>query len=270
MMDSISLNGKTVLITGASSGIGRELARCFAMENARLIITSLPAEEEVLENWASTLRKHHRIQVNTLTEDLSLAGGPENLHRRTIQITPDIDVLVNNAGIMAYGIFHELSLESQEKLVTVNLMAYMALMRLFLPEMIRRGNGAIFNVSSVSAFVPTPRHSVYGASKAFVQNLSEAVHEEVNGTGVRTFTLNPGYSDTPLLQGNGFPEKLIFYRFGGKSDPAVIARKGVTAFKKGKRVYIPERHLWFLFMVLNRFAPRRLISKISNLMVRAE
>lgn len=270
MMDVMSLNDKTVLITGASSGIGRELARCFAMEGARLIMTSLPAEKEVLGNWAATLRKQYRIQVDTLTEDLSHAGGPENLYRRATQITTAIDVLVNNAGIMAFGVFHELSLESQEKLVAVNLRAYMALMRLFLPEMIRRGDGTIFNVSSVSAFVPTPRHSVYGATKAFVQSLSEAVHEEVNSTGVRIFTLNPGYSDTPLLRGQGFPEKLRFYRFGGKSDPAVIARKGVTAFKNGKQVYIPERRLWFLFMVLNRFAPRRLISRMSNLMVRAE
>jgi short-subunit dehydrogenase len=268
-MDSMSLNGKTVLITGASSGIGRELARCFAMESARLIIASLPAEKRVLENWATALQKRYGIQVDTIAEDLSLADGVENLYRRTAQITPHIDVLVNNAGVMAFGAFHELSLARQEKLVAVNLSAYMALMRMFLPEMIHRGNGAVFNVSSVSAFVPTPRHSVYGATKAFVQSLSEAVHEEVRGTGVRVFTLNPGYSDTPLLKGSGFPAKLRFYHFGGKSDPAVIARKGLAAFKKGKRVYIPESHLWFLFMVLNRFAPRRLISKVSDLMVKA-
>jgi short-subunit dehydrogenase len=268
-MEPISLNGKTVLITGASSGIGRELARCFATESARLIITSLPAEKEVLENWAAEMRNRYGIQVDTLTEDLSLADGVKNLYQQVTQIAPHIDVLVNNAGIMAFGVFHELSLEKQEKVVAVNLSAYMALMRLFLPEMVRRGKGAVFNVGSVSAFVPTPRHSVYGATKAFVQSLSEAVHEEVLGAGVRIFTLNPGYSDTPLLQGAGFPEKLRFYNFGGKSDPAVIARKGVTAFKNGKRVYIPEKHLWFLFMVLNRFAPRRLISKISDLMVRA-
>jgi short-subunit dehydrogenase len=268
-MDAMSLNGKTVLITGASSGIGRELARCFAMESARLIITSLPAEKRALENWAATLQERYGIRVDTLVEDLSLAGSGENFFRRAAQITPHIDVLVNNAGTIAFGAFHELSLARQEKVVAVNLTAYMALMRLFLPEMVRRGSGAVFNVSSVSAFVPTPRHSVYGATKAFVQSLSEAVHEEVRGTGVRIFTLNPGYSDTPLLKGSGFPEKLRFYRFGGKSDPAVIARKGVAAFKKGKQVYIPEPHLWFLFMVLNRLAPRRLINKVSDLMVRA-
>lgn len=267
-MNPISLDGKTVLITGASSGIGRELALCFAREKAHLIIASLPAEKEILENWAATLSKDHQIRVHAITQDLSEIDGPEQLYLQATRISPDIDVLVNNAGIMAFGLFHELSSALQEKLVAVNLRAYMALMRLFLPDMVHRGKGFIFNVSSVSAFVPTPRHAIYGATKAFVQSLSEAVHEEINGTGVRIFTLNPGYTDTPLLRVQGFPEKLRFYHFGGKSSPADIACKGVAAFKMGKRVYIPEKHLWFLFMVMNRFAPRRLVSKISEFMLK--
>lgn len=267
-MKKITLNDKIVFITGASSGIGRELARCFAMEKARLIIAALPAERKALEDWAETLRREHHIQVDTLTEDLAAFEGPRNMHQQVTRLCPHIDILVNNAGIMAFGLFHQLSLELQDKVVAVNLRAYMVLMRLFLPDMIRRGTGFIFNVSSVSAFVPTPRHSIYGATKAFVQSLTEGVCEEIDGTGVRAFTLNPGYTDTPLLKVEGFPKKLRFYNFGGKSSPAVIARKGVNAFKKGKRVYIPEMHLWFLFMVLNRFAPRRLISMISEFMVK--
>lgn len=266
-MKKISLKDKTVFITGASSGIGRELARCFAMEQARLIIAALPSEDDVLEDWAETLRREHHVRVDTLTVDLAAPEGPSDIHRQVKQLSTHVDVLVNNAGIMAFGLFHQLSLELQERLVAVNLRAYMLLMRLFLPDMIRRGTGFIFNVSSVSAFVPTPRHSVYGATKAFVQSLTEAVCEEINGTGVQAFTLNPGYTDTPLLKVEGFPEKLRFFNFGGKSSPAAIAGKGVAAFKKGKRVYIPEKHLWFLFMVVNRFAPRRLISGISEFLV---
>lgn len=268
-MGAIELNDKTVLITGASSGIGRELARCFAMERANLIIASLPSEIKTLEEWAETLRREYGIQVRTLAEDLATTDGPEKLYRQAVALQPQIDVLVNNAGVMAFGLFHQLSMERQERIVAVNLRAYMLLMRLFLPDMVQRGTGHVFNVSSVSAFVPTPRHAVYGATKAFVQSLSEAVQEELKGTGVGAFTLNPGYTDTPLLRGQGFPEKLRFYHFGGKSQPAVIARKGVAAFKRGKRVYIPGPHLWLLFMVMNRFAPRQLINRISELMVKA-
>lgn len=267
---NIKLEDKKVFITGASSGIGRELARCFAMEKARLIIASLPTEQKILQDWAETLRREYHVRVDTLTSDLAVSDGPQNTYQHVTGICPDIDVLVNNAGIMAFGLFHELPLVFQDKVVAVNLRAYMLLMRLFLPDMVRRGTGYIFNVSSVSAFVPTPRHSVYGATKAFVQSLTEAVCQEIKGTGVQAFTLNPGYTDTPLLKGEGFPEKLRFYSFGGKSSPAVIARKGVDAFKKGKRVYIPEKHLWFLFMVMNRFAPRGLISRISEFMVKGK
>ena len=267
-MNQIILTGKHVLITGASSGIGRELSRYFAMEKAHLVLASLPAEKHVLEQWAEELRRVYHVQVTTLTGDLSTPEGPGDLYQQVRDTCPPIDVLVNNAGIMAFGMFHELPLELQEKIIAVNLRAYMVLMRLFVPDMLKRGQGHIFNVSSVSAFVPTPRHTIYGATKAFVQSLTEAVHEEVKGTGVTTFTLNPGYTDTPLLRDNGFPKKLRFYFVGGKSSPATIARKGVAAFKKGRRVYIPEPHLWFLFALMNRFTPKRMINMISEFMVK--
>lgn len=267
-MSTIDLNGKTVLITGASSGIGRELSRCFAMERANLVIASLPNEKDVLEQWAAELNRTYGVVVKTVTEDLSSQDGPRNLHRKVMDMVPHIDVLVNNAGIISFGLFHQISLEAQERIVSVNLRAYMILMRLFLEDMVKRNQGNVFNVVSVSAFVPTPRHTVYGATKAFIQSLSEGVNEELKGTGVKVFTLNPGYTDTPLLKVQGFPSRLRFYRFAGKSKPSTIAEKGVQAFKKGKKVYIPEFHLWFLFMVMNRFAPRWMINMISDFMVR--
>ncbi|MEW6077332.1 MAG: SDR family NAD(P)-dependent oxidoreductase [Thermodesulfobacteriota bacterium] len=267
-MDQINLKGKTVFITGASSGIGKELSRCFAAEGASLVIASLEAEKDALNAWAESLRKAYTIDVRTITGDLSLADGPEKIYNQVKALAPAIDVLVNNAGTITFGPFYDTSAAAQDRVLAVNARAYMMLMRLFIPDMVSRGSGHVFNVSSVSAFVPTPRHAVYGATKAFVQSLSEAVALELKDTGVKVFTLNPGYTDTPLLKVQGFPEKLRFYRFAGKSTPATIAEKGVRAFLRGKRVYIPEPHLWFLFFVMNRFTPKRIINAISEMMVK--
>ncbi len=268
-MNKISLRNKWVFITGASSGIGKELSRCFAEQGANLVLAALDRERESLESWGKELQESCAVEVLTLTGDLAGPEGPEGVYRQVRELVPRIDVLVNNAGTMAFGLFHELPLLDQERVLAVNLRAYMVLMRLFIPDMLADNKpGHIFNVSSVSAFVPTPRHAIYGATKAFVQSMSEAVQQELKGTGLTVFTLNPGYTDTPLLRGGGFPEKLRFYSFGGKSSPALIAEKGVRAFMKGKRVYIPEPHLWFLFCVLNRFTPRRVLNAISELMLR--
>lgn len=268
MKKPITLRGKTVFMTGGSSGIGKELARCFAREGADLILTSREGKKKVLAEYAEFLKVTYGIKVWTVTGDLSDPDGPKDIYDQVKAHVSHIDVLVNNAAAMAFGSFHELSAEKQEMLLTVNARGYMLMMRYFIPEMIARKTGQVFNVCSVSAFVPTPRHAVYGATKAFIQSLSEAVNEELKGTGVSVFTLNPGYTDTPLLQGDGFPTKLRFYRFAGKSDPFTIANKAVRAFARGKRVYVPEPHLWFLFFVMNRFAPKRIINNISELMVK--
>lgn len=266
-MSKIRLQKKNVFITGGSSGIGRELARCFAAEGANLIMAALDEEKDALKAWGEELRRTYAVDVRTITGDLARPEGPETIYRQVKAYTPHVDVLVNNAGTMAFGLFHEIPAADQERLVAVNLRAYMLLMHWFIPEMVDRRAGYVFNVSSVSAFVPTPRHAVYGATKAFVQNLSEALQQELKDTGVSVFTLNPGYTDTPLLKGKNFPEKLRFYRFGGKSDPATIAEKGVRAFVRGKRVYIPEFRLWFVFFVMNRFLPKRLINANAGWMI---
>jgi short-subunit dehydrogenase len=267
-METIKVKGKTVFITGASSGIGKELSRCFAAEGANLVIASLEAEKEALNTWAESLRNTCKVTVWTITGDLSPADGPEKIYHQVKELAPAIDILVNNAGTITFGPFHETSAAAQDRVLAVNARAYMMLMRYFIPDMVSRGSGYVFNVSSVSAFVPTPRHAVYGATKAFIQSLSEALALELKDTGVKIFTLNPGYTDTPLLKCEGFPEKLRFYRFAGKSTPATIAEKGVRAFLRGKRVYIPEPHLWFLFFVMNRFTPKRIINALSEMMVK--
>ncbi len=177
-------------------------------------------------------------------------------------------MLVNNAGMMVYGNVHEAPLKSQANLVRVNIGGYLALMHLFIPEMVKRGEGRILNISSVSAFQPSPHHAVYGASKSFIQSLSEAVNQELRGTGVRVTAFCPSYTNTPLLQGNGFPRKVWWYRISGLSDPADIARKGMEALVKGKVVAVPGIMSKFVHLFLNRFMPRKIVDAISFFVLR--
>lgn len=261
-MKKYNVRNRRVLITGASSGIGRELSTCFAAEGCELFLGAHPSERERLSEWAVSLRDKYRITVHELAVDLADGGGPEAVYDAVAR-EGGIDVLVNNAGCIAYGPFHELPLERQKNIIRVNVMAYFTLMRLCIPGMIARGGGRVLNISSVSAFQPTARHAVYGATKAFVQSLSESAARELRGTGVSVMTANPSYTDTPLLCSEGFPEKLRWYAIGGLGDPAVIAKKIFRAFLRGKPVYIPGFLNWCVHSLLVRLLPRSLICGIS-------
>ncbi|NTV53364.1 MAG: SDR family NAD(P)-dependent oxidoreductase, partial [Candidatus Firestonebacteria bacterium] len=211
-MASFSVQGKNVVITGASSGIGKELSACFAQQGANCFLGCLPAERNQLTSWAEKLRQEHAVRVHLFPLDLSQAEGPEQFHASIRALGEPIHVLVNNAGIIAYGSFGDLPLELQEKIIHVNVIAYFKLMRLFLPQLTAAGEGRILNVVSASAFQPSPYLAVYGAGKAFIQMLSEALNAELIGSGVRVQTLNPPYTNTPLLKGHGFPKQLWWYR----------------------------------------------------------
>ncbi|MBN2158404.1 MAG: SDR family NAD(P)-dependent oxidoreductase [Spirochaetes bacterium] len=263
-MSKYDLKGKYVLITGAATGIGKELSRCFAAAGANCVLHALPGQRKTLAALGRELREKHAVKVWCLFEDFLDRGGPEKLYRKVSRNVPRLDVLVNNAGMVVYGPFHRARLGPQENLVRVNAIAYMDLMRLSTPGMIKRGGGRVLNVSSVSAFQPTPHHAVYGATKAFIQSLSEAVNQELRGTGVRITALCPSYTDTPLLKKGGFPEKVRWIRISGLADPAVIARKGVRALVKGRPVYVPGLVNKFVHLVLNRITPRVIVDAISN------
>ena len=262
-MGKFDLRGKNVLITGASSGIGRELSECFAKEGSNLLLGCHPSEKDILAKWADELQNRYAVKTATFPIDLSEENGSENLYQRVKQSGDRIDVLVNNAGILLYGNFHEIPLERQELLINLNLIAYFKLMRLFLPDMVDAKEGRILNVVSAAAFQPTVHHAIYGASKAFVQSLSQAVNQEIKGTGVKVFTLNPSYTSTPLLNGGGFPERIWWYMISGLSEPKVIAHKGMKAFKSEKTVYIPGLRNCFIHSILIRLTPRSLVDILS-------
>jgi short-subunit dehydrogenase len=257
------VKGRHVLITGAASGIGKALSECFAREGSNLFLGAHPAEDEKVREWAATLTRRYGIKIWAFPADLAGEKGPETLYELVRATGHPIDVLVNNAGLMAYGNLDQIPLTRQEQVIRVNAIAYFKLMRLVLPDMISRGKGRILNVSSVSAFLPTVHHAVYGATKAFVQSLSEAVNQELKGTGIMVCTLNPSYTKTPLLKQEGFPKRLWWYTYSGLSSPEDVAQKGFKAFRKGKTFYIPGLHNWFVHALLQRFVPRRMTAIIS-------
>ncbi len=267
-MGKFDLNGRNVLITGASSGIGKELSSCFAEEGCNLLLGCHPSESAVLDEWAEEVNAKYGGMTFTFPIDLSQDEGPSDLYQAAKKSVDRVDVLVNNAGILFYGKFHEIPLEHNELLIKVNLIAYFKLMRLFLPDMIKAGEGRILNVVSAAAFQPTVYHASYGAAKAFVQSLSEAANEELRGTGVKVFTFNPSYTDTPLLRSGGFPKSLWWFKISGLSDPEVMAHKAIKAFKKEKAVYIPGVRNWLVHSVLVRLAPRRLSNVLAYWVLR--
>jgi short-subunit dehydrogenase len=148
-------------------------------------------------------------------------------------------------------------------MIKVNVLALYKLTRLALADMVKTGDGRIMNLSSCSAFQPTVFHAVYGASKAFVQNMSEAVNAELKGTGVKVLTFSPPYTKTPALKDGNMPNKIFWYNISGLSEPSVTASRGYKAFKDGKAICIPGPLNWLMHSIIVRLSPHNLLNAVS-------
>src|ERR1035438_2534004 len=189
---------ETVLVTGASSGIGLELARCFTADKSNLVLVA--RNTAALEKLAAELRGRFQIEVHVIPADLARPESPQNIFDELKGRGTVVDVLVNNAGFGLHGSFAELPLPRQLEIVQVNVSALVALTGLFLPGMVQRKRGGILNVGSVAGFLPGPHMAVYYASKAFVQSFSEALFEELRGTGVSVTNLCPGPTESNFFK----------------------------------------------------------------------
>ena len=186
--------GETVLITGASSGIGRELARQFAGDGADLVL--IARSEDTLRELAGELAAEYRVTAQVVPADLSRPGSPDQIVATLAQRQTDVDVLVNNAGFGARGAVAGIGVGRQLEMIGVNVAALTRLTALLLPGMLERRRGGILNVASTAAFQPGPNSAVYYATKAYVLSFTEALAEEVRGSGVRVSCLAPGPTDT--------------------------------------------------------------------------
>ena len=180
----------TSLITGASGGIGAELARLFAAAGFDLVLVA--RRKEKLDELKNELESAHKIKVSVFECDLSKDGAAQKVFAFTQEQNISVDVLVNNAGFGDWGLFAECNLEKQNQMIHLNILSLTELTRLFVPQMTERKSGRILNVASIASFMPGPKMSVYYASKAFVRSFTEALSVELKKTGVTVTALCPG------------------------------------------------------------------------------
>jgi uncharacterized protein len=225
----------TCLITGASSGIGADVARSLAGRGHG--VTLVARREGRLEALAGELRDRDRVRVETVGCDLSDADARRRLGSEIEQRGLTVEVLVNNAGFGSAGRFDRLDAAREVEMVRVNVEAVVDLCGRYVPGMVERGRGAVLNVASTAAFQPLPRQATYAASKAFVLSFTDALHEELARTGVAATTLCPGpvkteFWDSAGIEAEGIPGFVL-------SDSADVAEAGIKGLEKGRRVVVP-------------------------------
>src|ERR1700744_6039053 len=221
-------NQKTALITGGTSGIGKELAKLFAQDKYNLIIVARDQQE--LESTGAELRSFG-VGVKTIAKDLSKMDEAKAL---TTEITEQIDVLVNDAGQGVYGLFKDNELERELDIIHLNVCATVILTKHFLKEMVSRGGGRILNLGSVAGKLPGPWQAVYHATKAFVLSFTTAVREEVKDSGVTLTALMPGVTDTDFFHKAGMESSQVVQDKEAMADPAEVAKDGYEALMAGQ------------------------------------
>ena len=249
----------TVLITGASGGIGYDLAKLFARDHHNLILVA--RSEDKLTQVAAELAKPG-VSVKTIALDLTQSFAAKSIAEQLQSENLTIDILVNNAGFGSLGPFAEMSDEDIAGQINLNITALTELTRLILPQMIARRSGRILNVASTAGFQPGPLMAVYYATKAYVISFSEAIASEVRNSGVTVTCFCPGPTETGFAARAGNDKSRLFKKFGAMSSPKV-ALDGYRALMKGRTLAIAGMQNWMVAQSV-RFSPRKLVTAISR------
>jgi hypothetical protein len=248
---------KYALVTGASSGIGCELARLIAQDGKDLVV--IARRKDRLEELQAEIAKKYQTRVIVLPQDLSAPQAPDEIFSQLQGKRVNVDVLVNNAGFGTYGPFLETDLQEELKMIQVNAASLIHLTKLFVKGMVQDKSGYILNMASLCAFLPTPLESVYCSTKAFVLHFTEALANELQGTGVSVTCLCVGLAKTEFHCRAHMENCRISKR--KMMDAATVAEAGYKALKRGKLIEIPGFEYkfapWFA-----RFAPRSMVTRV--------
>ena len=253
---------KTALITGASSGIGRDIAHVHAEKGGDLIVVA--RRKEKLQELKNELESKYGINATVIAKDLIEPGACEDIFNEVSQMDIEVQYLINNAGFGGHGKFHQQDVERQQRMIELNIKALTKLTRLFLPGMVQRDRGRILQVASTAGLIPGPLQAVYFATKSYVLSLSQAIAEEVSDSNVTCTALCPGATETEFVkQANLEGTELIE---SGMETSRSVAEKGYKAMMKGKLIEITDFKLqltldWFVPLM-----PRKMVLKTARKM----
>lgn len=252
---------KTALITGASNGIGLELAKVHASKGDNLILVARSIQK--LKELKDEIEKQYGVSVYNIEKDLSMVNAASEVYSEVKQKGLEVDYLINNAGFGDFGLFHLTDWNKTEQMIALNITALTQLTHLFLKDMIKSGKGKIMNVASTAAFQPGPTMAVYFATKAYVLHFSEAIANELENTGITVTALCPGATESGFKDAADMHESNLFK---GKKLPSSkeVALFGYEQMMKGKVVVI---HGFMNYILANsvRFTPRALVVKIARM-----
>ena len=228
---------KHALVTGATSGIGYELAKLLAKDNYSLVLVA--RNRETLEQTAAELQELSKdIHMHIIDIDLFESGAAQKVYAKTQELGIRVDVLVNNAGQGEWGLFSNTDLEREIAIVQLNIIASMSLTKLYLKEMLERNSGKILQLASSASKVPSPYLSVYAATKAFVLSLTEALQKEIENSDVTITALQPGATDTDFFH-KAKAENTVTYKESSLYDPKDVAKAGYEGMLNGEKTVVP-------------------------------
>jgi len=239
-MDDGSLNGKTALVTGASSGLGVDFARELARRGCRLVLVA--RREELLKQLQAELQAQHGVTAIVMTIDLGDPGAPQMLYDALKAQQVNVDILVNNAGFGLFGLELEIPWDKTRQMLLLDIVALTHLTKLFARDMVTRRWGRMLQVASIGAYQPSPTYAAYSAAKSYVRSFSQALNFELRGSGVSSTAISPGITATEFLQVSG--QRPTAYQRMMMMTSADVAAIGIKAMLKGRYSVVPGFLNW--------------------------
>ena len=219
----------TALITGATGGLGNEFVKLFAAQGNNLVLVGRNPKK--LESLKANMEKTYQVKADIIAVDFSDETAAEQIYDQVNNLGIQVNYLVNNAGLGGQGSFVDRTMDQDVSMMKVNMLVPTKLMKLFIPEFVKRGSGKVLNVSSSAALIPGPLQAEYYATKAYVTSLSNAIAYEVKDTGVTVTTLMPGAIETGFAKAGGLTDTKMFAH---GANPADVAKEGYKAMQAGK------------------------------------